>query len=136
MALFNDPNLCRERFLKDKDIATEWLELRGKTNTQMAWSELPFVLWKKEFLPICVNSDKFERFISKEIEKTNKIEGFLPVPKVRFIRLLFLAELSRQRNTDLDNLVEYRREMETIDPDKFAEYMDVICQLEKKSNNR
>jgi|GEM_PF-3475367 len=135
MALFNDPSLCRERFLRDKDIETEWRELREKTNTQLAWIELPFVLWKKDLLPIRGNSVKFERFINEEIEKSKKIEESILFPKVHFIRLLYLAELSRQRNAELDNLVEYRRDMERIDPEKFAEYMDVIRQLEKKKNN-
>jgi hypothetical protein len=131
MALFNDPGLCLERFPMDKDIAIEWRELREKTTTQLALNELPFVLWKKELLPIRGNSDKFERFIGAEIEKKKNNKGTLPAPKVHFIRLLYLAELCRQQTISLDNLVEYRREMETIDPDKFAEYMNVIRQLEK-----
>jgi len=125
-ALFNNPLLCRERYLWGSDLIREWNSLREHEDLEKAWIELPFILWKKGVLPVSGGADSFFAYLMAEVFPENEPRGNPVLSEESFLRLLYLAETSRERDADWEKIVSIRRAMKTINASKFAEYMALI----------
>ena len=128
LALFADPLLCEEEMLVPEDFRKKLEDLQSQMEShEEAWLELPFTLWKRRMLPIVTDVpcavEHLKQLLEEdrpapELDKTRKAK--------RFLRLMYLAEISRLTTDDLFQKAYQRQLMKEVDPEKFAMYMQTI----------
>ncbi len=128
LALFEDPLLCVEELLAPEDIQKKLETLQQKLqNNDDAWLELPFALWKARMIPVVTDTPCAEAHLKELLERDRPLQEMDRNGKAkRFLRLMYLAEISRLTTNDLFQVAFRRQQMKEADPGKFEMYMQAL----------
>lgn len=124
LALFHNPCRCREEYLFPEEVQRELMNLQeSSADPETAWLALPVELWKKKMIPT-VDDVGFEIHLKGLTDGDQPDNEPDPLKRgLRFLHLLYLAELSRLRGEDVYQQTAIRLRMKETDKDQFDAYM-------------